>query len=223
MKRKIRNDVEFQKSAVISASMAKSKYLTWSFFWMVLIQYVLFKISWLVAAWGAIDGPPWSYWGALPFLGFLGLHVLYTKRLWELWFALSVAILGTGIDSIYNATGLIDYNGTYPVLSFLGPIWITAMWAGLAVCYDHSLKMLIGRPVWTFAVGAIFGPLAYLSGKGMGAIRFAYDDWTMMAILAAPWGFKMLLDYWLLELWRPKPTTVDKPAEQVPVMASEAR
>lgn len=192
--------------------MAKSKYLTWAFFWMVLIQYVLFKVSWLLAAWGAVAGPPMSYWGAVPFFIFLVLHVVYTKQIWELWFALSVAGLGTVIDTVYNATGLISYNGTYPVFGFLAPIWITAIWAGLAVTLDHSLKVLIGKPIWTFAVGAVFGPIAYWTGEEMGAIRFAYDDWTTMAILAVPWGFALIADYWILEKWRKWNTNRQKPA-----------
>lgn len=183
--------------------MARSKYLTWSFFWTVMIQYVGFKVSWMLAAWGAVKGPPLSYWGALPFFVFLIGHVIYTKRVWDLWFALVVAGMGTVVDTIYNATNLIDYNGTYPVLDFLAPIWITSIWAGLAVTLDHSLDVLIGRPVWTFVMGAVFGPLAYWSGEKMGAIRFAYDDWTTMAILAGPWGIMLILCYWVMERMRP--------------------
>ena len=184
--------------------MAKSKYLTWAFFWMVLIQYGVFKISWLLAAWGGVAGPPWSYWGALPFLAFLFLHVLYTKRVWELWFALSVALFGTILDSIYNITGLIEFNGTYPFAPWMSPIWMTSIWAGLAVTLDHSLKVLIGRPIWTFVVGAVFGPIAYWTGAEMGAIHFSLGNWETMAILAVPWGLMLIFCYWLLEWWRPK-------------------
>ena len=193
-----------RKSALVLRAMARSKYLTWAFFWMVIIQYGLFKVSWLLAAWGAVAGPPLSYWGAFPFFVFLILHVAYTKKVWELWYALAVAALGTVIDTVYNATGLIDYNGTYPYLNFLAPIWITAIWAGLAVTLDHSLKVLIGKPVWTFVVGAVFGPLAYWTGEEMGAIRFAFDDWTTMGILAVPWGLALMADYWILEKMRPR-------------------
>jgi hypothetical protein len=170
---------------------------------MVLVQYLGFKISWLLAAWGAVAGPPLSYWGALPFFLFLVLHVIYTRRIWELWFALSVALLGTGLDTIYNMTGLIHYNGRYPGLSFLAPIWITSLWAGLAVTLDHSLKMLIGRPIWTFTIFAVFGPLAYRTGDEMGAIQFACDAWTTMIILAVPWGVMLVFFYRLMEWWRP--------------------
>ncbi len=180
-----------------------NKYLTWAFVWTVLVQYIGFKVSWLLAAWGAVAGPPLSYWGALPFFLFLILHVGYTRRVWELWFALSVALVGTGLDTIYNATGLIRYNGTYPVLSFLAPIWITSLWAGLAVTLDHSLRMLVGRPIWTFIIGAVFGPLAYRTGAEIGAIQFGYDDLTTMIVLAGPWGVILLFCYDLMEWWRP--------------------
>ncbi len=185
----------------------RNKYLTWAFAWMVLVQYVGFKISWLLAASWAVAGPPLSYWGAAPFFVFLMLHVLYTRRLWELWFALSVAFAGTGLDTIYNVTGLIHYNGAYPGLPFLAPIWITSLWAGLAVTLDHSLQMLIGRPAWTFFTGAVFGPMAYWTGDEMGAIRFSLDAWTTMIILAVPWGVMLILCYRLMEWWRPTETT----------------
>jgi hypothetical protein len=184
-------------------SQERNPYLTWAFLWMVLIQYIGFKISWLLTVWGAVAGPPVSYWGALPFFLFLGLHVLYTRQIWELWFALSMALAGTALDTLYNCTGLIQYNGTYPGLSFLAPVWITSLWAGLAVTLDHSLKMLIGRPIWTFLIGAVFGPLAYQAGAKMGAIHFALDAWTTMFILAGPWGLMLLLCYRLMEWWRP--------------------
>lgn len=184
----------------------REKYFTWAFAWMVLVQYVGFKVSWLLAAWGAAAGPPLSYWGALAFFIFLILHVLYTRRLWELWFALSVAFAGTCLDSIYAATGLIHYNGAYPGLKFLAPIWITSLWSGLAVTLDHSLQMLIGRPAWTFCIAAIFGPMAYWAGDEMGAIRFSLDAWTTMFILAVPWGVMLLLCYRLMEWWRPAQT-----------------
>lgn len=185
-------------------SRMQSKYLTWAFAWTVLVQYVGFKISWLLAAWGAVAGPPLSYWGASPFFLFLILHVLYTRRIWELWFALSVAVAGTGLDTIYNVTGLIHYNGTYPGLAFLAPIWITSLWAGLAVTLDHSMQMLVERPTWTFLIGAVFGPMAYWTGDEMGAIRFSLDAWTTMLILAIPWGLMLLFCYRLMEWWRPK-------------------
>jgi hypothetical protein len=119
-----------------------------------------------------------------------------------------VALVGTGLDTIYNVTGLIHYNGTFPGLSFLAPIWITSLWAGLAVTLDHSLKMLIGRPVWTFAIFAVFGPLAYRTGDEMGAIQFTYDAWTTMIILAVPWGVMLVFCYRMMEWWRPSDAVV---------------
>lgn len=184
--------------------MALKKYLTWNFLLVVLIQYVGFKLSWLAAAYGAVEGPPWSYYGAIPFLVWLAIHVAYYRKFWELWYALSVGLMGTIIDTCYASTGFIVYNGPYPVLDFLAPMWITAIWMGLAITLDHSLDILIGKPIWTYFVGAIFGPLAYWSGDGMGGLHFQMAFWPTMAILAFVWGFAFMACYGLLAYWRPK-------------------
>ena len=112
--------------------------------------------------------------------------------------------IGTAIDTVYHLTGFISYNGMYPVVDFIAPIWISALWAGLAVTLDYSLKVLIGRPVWTFVIGAVFGPLAYWSGDSIGAVHFTYGPWESMAIMAVPWGLAFIACYWILEFWRPK-------------------
>jgi hypothetical protein len=101
-------------------SMALKKYLTWNFLLVVLIQYVGFKLSWLAAAYGAVEGPPWSYYGAIPFLVWLAIHVAYYRKFWELWYALSVGLMGTIIDTCYASTGFIVYNGPYPCLGLPG-------------------------------------------------------------------------------------------------------
>lgn len=194
------------------------KYITKEFIILVLVQYVGFKISWLATAYGAKAGPPYSYYGSAAFFGFLALHVAYYRRLWELWFALSVAVFGTAIDTVYHLTGFITYNGMYPVVDFIAPIWISALWAGLAVTLDYSLKVLVGRPFWMFLIGAIFGPLAYWSGDSIGAIHFQYGVWETMAIMAVPWGLAMIVCYWILEYWRPKPV----PADAAPVVQEAA-
>lgn len=180
------------------------KYISKEFIILVLVQYIGFKVSWLVTAWGAVEGPPYSYYGAFAFILFIVLHLLYSGKRWEIPFTLSVAVFGSLFDTVYNVTGFISYNGTYPVLDFLAPVWISTIWAGLAVTLDYSLKVLIGRPVWTFLTGAVFGPIAYWSGESMGAIHFNLPFWPTMLILAVPWGFALMGCYWLLGYFRPK-------------------
>lgn len=196
--------------------MSVRKYLTRDFLLLVLMQYIGFKLSWLATAWGAVEGPPYSYYGAFAFIAFVGLHILYSGRKWELWFALAVGAFGTCLDSTYAITGLIDYNGTYPGLPFVAPIWITAMWMGLAVTLDHSLKVLVGRPLWIFLTGAIFGPLAHWSGHSMGAITVHMDFWTTMAVLSVPWGLGLVISYRIMEYFRPTESSSEQvlqPAE----------
>ena len=136
------------------------------------------------------------YLGPLVMGLFVSLHLFYaadgTK---ELIFLFSATLLGTLLDTAKASSGFISYGGGYPGIGWLAPLWITAMWAGFASTANHSLRFLINRRIATFAAGAVFGPLAYLTAARFGAITLNLSLILNIIILSLVWGTAMPLMY----------------------------
>ena len=78
-------------------------------------------------------------------------------------------MLGWLADSCLVLTGLI----AFPAYTHLGgpsPVWMVALWVAFAATLRHSLGWLRGRWLLGAVLGAIGGPLAYLSGQALGAV-----------------------------------------------------
>lgn len=140
----------------------------------------------------------------MPYLGPLVMSLfilLHYKNLslgkTELGFILLVALIGTMVDGIKYASGLINYQGGYSGINWLAPLWITAMWGGFAALLNHSLKWLRKSPVLGFVLGAVFGPLAYLTGVKTGVLSFNISQTTSILILALVWGTAIPVLVWI--------------------------
>ena len=74
------------------------------------------------------------------------------------------------------------------------------MWAVFSTTLNSSLKWLKGRLGLALGLGAVFGPLAYLAGEELGAIRL---EAPMLAIivLAAIWAVSLPLLVILASRW----------------------
>jgi hypothetical protein len=110
---------------------------------------------------------------------------------------------GLLLDGGLALTGLADYAAderAFPVGA--APLWILSMWAAFALTLRHSMRFLLGRPAWAFALGAIGGPLAYLgAARGWQAIAFAEPRWMALAALAVGWGLAIPLLTTLAARW----------------------
>lgn len=100
--------------------------------------------------------------------------------------ALSLAV-GICLDGLLSLGGWLRYGSPSP--SLVAPAWILFVWAAFAMTFNHSLRVLQGRPGWSFALGAIGGPLAYWSAaKGFGAVQWLASPALILAVLAVAWG-----------------------------------
>ena len=88
----------------------------------------------------------------------------------EIFFIGFVGFLGAIVDTAFLQSSLIIYRGL--TLSFCAPLWIIAMWVGFAATINHSLSWLDGKWFMAFLLGAVFGPLSYITGLKFGAIDF---------------------------------------------------
>ncbi len=160
----------------------------------LLVNFLGYDAVWLAAVGGAAAG--WWFAGPIAASAFLVLHALiFRPALWEWQFIGAAALLGTGIDSMLLAMGLVDYRYGSPFGLPIAPLWITALWAGFAATLHHSLKVLASRPWLAMVLGAIAGPLSYFVADAIGAVTLPRAPSTTIVALAIVWAVTMPIVY----------------------------
>jgi hypothetical protein len=161
-------------------------------------NYIGLQIGWLACAVGAAQEMAWL--GPLVVMIYLGLHLYWSpRRFKELRFILLVGLIGLVVDSLKKITGLIVYAGDVP-FAWLAPPWIIAMWLLFSTSLNGSLSWLKGRYVLALILGAVFGPLSYVSGVRLGAAEFNYEFWFTVGVLAVVWALVVPGLVWLSKL-----------------------
>ncbi|HXV64449.1 MAG TPA: DUF2878 domain-containing protein [Vicinamibacteria bacterium] len=155
----------------------------------LLFNVALFQIGWFASVLGAAHDRP--YLGPLIVGVALAVHLRFfaTKR--EGFLILASALLGAVAESAIGLTGVIAYRADPPP-SWLCPPWIVAMWTNFSLTLRHSLRWLERRFVLAAIAGAVGGPLAYLTGRRLGAIELI-EPVAAILLLAALWRIALLL------------------------------
>jgi len=156
----------------------------------LLVNLAAAQAGWFACVSGAANGMPWA--GPLVVLAFVAIHLRWSRRpVSELGLILSAVLLGLVADSVMVFSGLVSYPSGNWIEGF-APYWILAMWAMFATTLNVSMKWLRNRNVLAAALGAVFGPLAYLAGQELGAITFNQPV-LAVAALAVIWAAAMPL------------------------------
>ena len=158
-----------------------------------------FKVCWWACVLGAVSNQ--KYLGPILVLIYLFIHLYIISselRRSEIYLLLFAAIFGTFIDSIFLSFDLLTYEGSYNNISYIAPLWITAMWVGFTATLNHAFKKIIKKYYVQFFLGLIFGPLAYITGNGLGAIVFNpnHSESLISIIIAIVWGISFPLLCW---------------------------
>lgn len=151
----------------------------------VLANAVAFKAVWAAAILGAANLSPWlGVWAAAAVL--TGHLWTASNRYQELRLVLLTALIGFSTDSLFAATGMLQYSSGQ-LASWLGPVWIFGLWLAFGTTLNVAFRWLQNR--WTLAtvLGAVSGPMSYLAGSKMGAVAFA-DTTLAMISLSATWS-----------------------------------
>lgn len=181
--------------------------------WLIWIFNAIgFKLGWFACAYGAVFGYYYEGAAVMGVLILLHLWIMGWPK-YEIQFMLIVTLAGTVLDTLLNVFDVVNYPGTYPGLSFMAPLWITAIWAGFAVTLDYSLTFLVGRPWLTALLAGIFGPISFWGGEVMGAITFGHGFWPAMIIIGVEWAVLLPILYLLLG-WLKKRANVPSPLPQ---------
>ena len=156
----------------------------------VLINVVAFKIAWLATIFGSANG--------LPLLGPMVVLIAVIIHLWradiavqELRLLIVVGLIGLFWDSVMLSTGLLVYpNGIF--ISGVAPYWMFSLWVLFATTLNVSLRWLRSRLGLAALVGAVFGPMSYMAGASVGAVK-VNDPTTVYPILSLSWLFLLPL------------------------------
>jgi Protein of unknown function (DUF2878) len=157
-----------------------------------LINFVAFQVGWLACVLGAAHRMPLLGTGIA-----LTLVVLHLARaadpVAELKLIVAAAGVGLLLDSLLAAAGFIDFTSGALVAGTVAH-WMVALWMVFATTLNASLRWLKDRAALAVVFGAVGGPLAYLAGEKLGALRV--EGTVGIGAVALGWAIAM----WLLIL-----------------------
>ncbi len=147
---------------------------------------VSLNIGWFACVLGAAHNMPWLGLIVVPVLVFV--HILAiekTSPLIVLKMGLICLVLGWIVDTVLIL--LRVYEPTRWLLPHpSATIWLLMLWLNFSLSLNESLRWLQYRPVSAAILGMVFGPLAYLAGKRLGALSIP-SLWTGL--------------FWILLVW----------------------
>ncbi|MHC4830764.1 MAG: DUF2878 domain-containing protein [Planctomycetota bacterium] len=177
-----------------------------------LVHAGAFQAVWCACVLGAAQGS--SLPGSIAALLFVaGTVVASRQRQAELRLVVGVGVLGLILDSLVASSGVIAFASPAPIWpEHLAPPWIVALWASFATLAPRSLARLQGKPLLAAALGALAGPLTYVSAAKLGAAEIQVPDWQAAVVVAAEYALAMPI---VLACARPATTPLADPATRV--------
>lgn len=151
-----------------------------------LLNAVGYQVVWLFAVDGAARGVAWPAWAAMA--AFALLQVKPREWRLDLSLMLVIVLLGTTMDTLWAATGLVSYATPVP-LAQAAPAWIVGIWCAFSLTLRRSFRFLHGRPWLAALVGGAGAPLAYVAAaQGWQAVAFPHGMTLAVAVMAAGWA-----------------------------------
>ena len=151
----------------------------------IIINFVLFQISWFSCVIGAAKQMPWL--GVIVVLVCTAWHLsLANNKRAEIILLLIALLIGGLFDQLMQSTGLISYEA-HGWSTALVPAWILALWLAFTTTLNVSLRWMRGKWLLAILFGAVGGPLAYIGAEKLGAVSLNNLP-LHFAALALGWG-----------------------------------
>lgn len=146
-----------------------------------------FYLGWLICMHQAKG--PHPYLGPLAVLGILIYHFIVTKDRWaDAILCLSLALLGTIIDTIYILTGVFSFEGGYNHFPSIAPLWITSIWMLYAISINHSLSWMRYNILLAAGMGAGGAISSYIVGVKLGAAHPLLGPYASLIVVGCIWA-----------------------------------
>jgi hypothetical protein len=167
----------------------------------VIVNALLGQALWFVCVLGGRDGVPGIVAGCVA--AGIALQALF---LWGgaaasilAWMTV-VAVNGIVVDSLLITAGVME-----PARSWLPnpwvPVWLACLWFAFAQMVPVALRWLADRPTLAVLLGAVGGPMAYMAGHNLGAVRFPAGSSVAMVLLGAAWAWHFWFAFCGVPAW----------------------
>lgn len=188
------------ESLFSSAGKAKIlSFLRWFF------NAFFFYIGWLVCMYEAVGRYPLI--GPLVVGGILLYHFCVSnEKKSDLVICLALAVLGTIVDSVYIAIGMLDYKGGFEYFPSIAPLWITSLWVLYGTSVNHSLKWMRCNVFVAAVMGAGGAISSYLVGVKLEAVKFLWEEWLVLTVIGTVWAIVVPLSLYFGSLLSKKPS-----------------
>ncbi|MBA3238851.1 MAG: DUF2878 domain-containing protein [Parachlamydiaceae bacterium] len=164
---------------------------------------LFFYIGWLVCMYEAVGKYPLI--GPLVVGGILIYHFIVTnEKKSDLIICLALAFLGTIVDSVYVAIGMLEYQGGFEYFPNIAPLWITSLWVLYGTSVNHSLKWMRCSVFVAAAMGAGGAISSYLAGLKLEAVNFLWEEWLVLTVIGTVWAIVVPLSLYFGFLLRKK-------------------
>ena len=153
-----------------------------------LINFLVFQSAWFAAVLGAAHQVP--LWGTAAVLAAFAWHLSVSARPAEeaKLFAV-VCVIGFVVETGNVLLGHVSYPSGQPVAG-LAPYWMVALWGLLAITLNVTMRWMKGRYLLAAVLGAIAGPVSFVSGAKLGAAQFIHTT-PALIIMAGTWALLM--------------------------------
>lgn len=117
----------------------------------------------------------------------------------------AATLAGLIVDGALGVLGWLRYASPEPAFPPHGaPLWILCLWVSFSLTLPRSIAWITHRRWLAALLGAVGGPLAYLSAaRGFGAVEFAPPTARAFTLLALGWGTAMPILSYLSQRGRP--------------------
>lgn len=149
------------------------------------INAVIFKLTWVGCVLGGVVG------GAAPLAGLFGVSWWRGTLQDDLKLVSVLALVGFGLDSLWDRLGVLDYVGTS-----MAPAWIVMLWIAVGLTLNHSLSYFKARPALGGALAGLVAPGSYLIGSGFGGVSIPQP--ALLGLVALSWALIFTTAFTLL-------------------------
>jgi hypothetical protein len=166
-------------------------------FWVSLVAY---QLVWFAAVIGAGHGLAWP--GVAAMLVYVCCQLMVSQqRRADLLLIPTALVFGLLLDGGLARSGLAVYAASWHSI-VTAPPWILALWVSFALTFTQSLAYLQKRLALAALMGAIGGPLAYLSaGGGWHVVSFAAPACRGLLWLGIGWAVAAPALAWMARRW----------------------
>lgn len=139
----------------------------------LIYNLVMFQMGWFFCAYGAAHDMPWLAFLVLPPI--VIWHLSHARQKWlEARLLLCILLMGLVLDQSLLSLGLLSFPDSGLPRGWLPP-WMLMLWLLFATTLNVSLRWTRVSLALRVVLGAIGGPLAYLAGEHLGAIRLPHE------------------------------------------------